>query len=712
MRSVGFLVFCLSAAGISTVLAQAATVSCAPASSPVVIRAEGITERIGDIVLHCSTVSPDAAVNGNLTVFLSANVTNRLTDGQVSGVTLTGETVGAQPVTLPVAARLTGPGTLTFHGVNFPVDPSGITSLRISGILVNASAEQPRATPSPIRAFVGFNGSNTLLSSNAELPVGVPQPGLFATVKPEVVQRARALPNPLTVSALLAEGTRAASIRFTEGFSSSYKARAKAIAAGEDTGTRLIVRFQGFPAGSKLLVPNAIAGSSASEPTSTGDLGLPPSAGVYTPAVPGGTLLLSRVEGADSSGTGGAPVFAPAGTGPVNLEGVGEVLLADGTGYVVYEVLDENQTLAESAQLPVFLGTADLNRSVAVAAEVSFAPVSTVFQAAPEPAPIPRFSAVVPELDCTLLGDCTAQYFPRLSVDPAALSYQAASGSAPVSDFLRVINAGSGTLQWTYSLTYLSGEGWLVLDRGPAGFRASVLPQDLEPGIYEAVLTIDAGPLAGSKVIPIRFEVTDPVPQPVPPPVIAAITNAADFTQGALQPGSTATIFGVRFSGLLSVTFDGVPADILFANSEQLNVVVPPGLTGKAFADVIVSADSRPSNAVRVAIAPAAPAIFGILNADSQLNASATPALTGSVVQIFLTGAEAYGGTVDVKIHDREMLVPSYAGPAPGLAGVQQVNVAVPIDLPTMRSEVVVCVTPPGGERVCSRPKEIYLEHP
>jgi uncharacterized protein (TIGR03437 family) len=64
-----------------------------------------------------------------------------------------------------------------------------------------------------------------------------------------------------------------------------------------------------------------------------------------------------------------------------------------------------------------------------------------------------------------------------------------------------------------------------------------------------------------------------------------------------------------------------------------------------------------------------------------------------------------------VKIHDREISQPDYAGPAPGLPGIQQVNVVIPGDLPTMQSEVLVCGSPVSSSdtRVCSKPYTIQL---
>ena len=61
-----------------------------------------------------------------------------------------------------------------------------------------------------------------------------------------------------------------------------------------------------------------------------------------------------------------------------------------------------------------------------------------------------------------------------------------------------------------------------------------------------------------------------------------------------------------------------------------------------------------------------------------------------------------------MKVHDQANLVPLYAGAAPGIPGLQQVNVRVPAGLPGITTSVVVCGTS-SGVRVCSAPSPITL---
>ena len=65
-----------------------------------------------------------------------------------------------------------------------------------------------------------------------------------------------------------------------------------------------------------------------------------------------------------------------------------------------------------------------------------------------------------------------------------------------------------------------------------------------------------------------------------------------------------------------------------------------------------------------------------------------------------------------VKIHDRVDLVPASTSVPPGLPGLQEVDVAVPGDLPAMTTMTQVCGLDSAGNRVCSAPAPITLATP
>jgi len=90
------------------------------------------------------------------------------------------------------------------------------------------------------------------------------------------------------------------------------------------------------------------------------------------------------------------------------------------------------------------------------------------------------------------------------------------------------------------------------------------------------------------------------------------------------------------------------------------------------------------------------------------LNAAGSAAQPGSVIQIFATGL-AGNVTIFAKIGDRMIQQPNYGGPAPGLIGVQQVNIALPSDLTGPAANVSVCGGAKFLETVCSPAMQVML---
>ena len=164
-----------------------------------------------------------------------------------------------------------------------------------------------------------------------------------------------------------------------------------------------------------------------------------------------------------------------------------------------------------------------------------------------------------------------------------------------------------------------------------------------------------------------------------------------------------------KFAGKsLQVTFDGAAANILFSNDTQINLQVPDSLAGKTTSRLVVTVDGFSSAPMNVPLAISAPAIFpgAVLNQDSTANREGAPASAGSILQIFATGLPA-SGVITAKVHDRTVTSLYYAGPAPGLPGVQQVNVAIPDDLPAMQTWVYVC-----GNGVCTPGDKLWIIRP
>lgn len=694
---------------------QSNTLLCLPTAVPSLVRAEGISERLGDIVMECSG-TPGTPISGSLTIFVSTTITNRIINSQRAIDALLTIDSGSGPQPQPPGILINNT-SVTFVSISFTVPPSGKATLRLSHLRGDASTQVVD------RAInVTLANANNISVPVTQLAVAYPTRSLLATYSSTGVRCVGSLlPSGTTMQDFFQKGTRFVSTRLTEGFPSAFAVKDPL----SDTGSRIIVRYSGFPAGARLFVPDLVAGSDAATPTSGGDLGLPRAVGAYQPATPG-SLLLSRVIQADSSGAGSVPAFVPPppGTPTIELNAMGEVPLVNGSGYVVYEVVDANNEIRESVQFPTFVGLPPNTSGEGVLASqaVTLAPISSTPEAASPAVSVPRFVAVAPPTDCPILRDCDASYFPRLSINERPLRFTAFAGEAFRAEYVQINNIGGGLLNWTASISMKNGTGWATVNPtsgiNNATVRAVVLPNKLTAGTYEGTLTIDAGPLAGSKTVPITLVVVNFPPPPFDPPkpkvIVDRVISLARPEQTVVSPGSLAAVRGTGFVGnQITASFDGVPATMLSTTPERIELLVPAGLGVKTSAQIIVTVDGANSESRTVELAEVAPAIFpnGVLNSDSTVNSPTNGAPVGSILQIFATGVlPASGGRVVAKVHDR-YLTPLYAGAAPGLLGVNQINVAIPDDLPAMLTSALVCgygAADPAFN-ACSYPASITL---
>ena len=265
-------------------------------------------------------------------------------------------------------------------------------------------------------------------------------------------------------------------------------------------------------------------------------------------------------------------------------------------------------------------------------------------------------------------------------------------------------------MAWSISVIYQGGTGWLVFDppsgTNDATVQVTANTKTLTAGTSLATVIVNAG-VAGSQSVAVILTVTA-VPTPTPPApvtptvIVSQVLNAATLQVAPLVPGSLATLMGSHLSGKsVAVTFDGIPATLIYSGDTQINLQVPSALGSKDSASLVVTVDGVSSTPLTIPLAPAWPAVFphGVLNQDNQENTPSTAAKSGDILQIFATGIPKLA-TVSVQIGDHKDLVPLYAGEAPTAPGVQQVNVAVPAGVTGLLT-VEVCATT-GGQQYCS----------
>src|SRR5215831_20931687 len=115
-RTIKYL--CLIQVFLFTAFAQTTSspIHCQTSSTPLMVRAEGLTERLGDILLQCSSSNPGTVFNANLTVFLPVNITNRVDASNMTHDAVVLVDLGSGPIPTPVAGQVSG-SSIAFGGI-------------------------------------------------------------------------------------------------------------------------------------------------------------------------------------------------------------------------------------------------------------------------------------------------------------------------------------------------------------------------------------------------------------------------------------------------------------------------------------------------------------------------------------------------------------------------------------------------------------------
>jgi uncharacterized protein (TIGR03437 family) len=214
----------------------------------------------------------------------------------------------------------------------------------------------------------------------------------------------------------------------------------------------------------------------------------------------------------------------------------------------------------------------------------------------------------------------------------------------------------------------------------------------------------------------IRCLVPESVLPPDPiqlPPTLTAV-NALSLQPGPVAPGEVVSIFGAGLgpeagvpgaldaSGLLAnlvagveARFDGVAAPLFYVQAGQVNAQVPYTVAEAASTHLEMRYLGQTKAAVDLPVAAASPALLPLVtNQDGTLNSEASPAPPSTLLTLFATGEGLTDGsnvtgkpagvplaapllpvTLTIAGVPAEIL---FAGSAPGMIGVMQLNVRTP----------------------------------
>jgi uncharacterized protein (TIGR03437 family) len=146
----------------------------------------------------------------------------------------------------------------------------------------------------------------------------------------------------------------------------------------------------------------------------------------------------------------------------------------------------------------------------------------------------------------------------------------------------------------------------------------------------------------------------------------------------------------------VQVLFDGVPAPVLQVQAQNLQVMAPFALDGKASTQVVVVNGNQQSNAVTVPMMKRNPQVLAVLNSDFTVNSAANPAKLGNGVTLYIAGLgqtnpAGVDGAVNTSPSSQPLQPVTYVslggvactitaqGSATGLvSGISQLNVQLP----------------------------------
>jgi uncharacterized protein (TIGR03437 family) len=324
---------------------------------------------------------------------------------------------------------------------------------------------------------------------------------------------------------------------------------------------------------------------------------------------------------------------------------------------------------------------------------------------------------------------------PIAEASAPVLAFRIAQNTPKQTQSLTIVNQGLGSLNVSgVAAATESGSNWLSAGGPAAIISATADPSDLAPGVYKGSLTISSNAINATLTIPVELEI---VPQSPPLAYYRGTVNAATFSaDDPVAQGGIMALFGEQLAydgpkpapsvpldtklGNTRVLVNGVPAPLYYSSYGQVNFQMPFE-TPVGQAVVRVERGGQTGNAVAVQVSSGGPRTllfgeYGVIQNFSRGNSLPMPptpgvpslrARPGDILVIYAFGlgatspavpSGAAGPTTEplarltesVRVYFGSHMIftepvsatPDYAGLAPTLVGVYQVNVKIPENAP------------------------------
>lgn len=180
------LAFCILPAIASAQTAGAPLLCTVNSGVPPIVRAEGLSELVADLVVTCTGGNPGAAFTATFTLFFNTNVTSRSANGVETDALLLvddGGLVQPQQGTPAIYRALKGTSANALVFSNVSVTPPGqnaTRTFRFTNVRVNAAGLglSPTQVPTQVVSFVSVSPPGWLPVDNPQQVVGFIQQGL------------------------------------------------------------------------------------------------------------------------------------------------------------------------------------------------------------------------------------------------------------------------------------------------------------------------------------------------------------------------------------------------------------------------------------------------------------------------------------------------------------------------------------------------------